>query len=901
MNNAEVLIKFKGDTKDVDNSVNSLTKSMGSLTKSITLGNLAAKGISKAFQIMSNNLDGAISRYDTLQNFPKVMSNLGISTKESQKAIDKMSDKLSGLPTTLDQGAMAVQRFTSANGDIKKSTDLFLALNNAILAGGASTDIQATAMEQLAQAYAKGKPDMMEWRAMQTAMPAQLNQVAKAMGYTNAALLGEAVRAKDGQKEFARMMDTMMRMNKEGVNGFKSFEKQARNSTSGIKTAIVVAKTQVVKGITTMIDGLNKGLKKAKLGSISDIIANIGKSAKNVLDNIGKSLSKLPLKDILNLLSKIAPIIISVVAGFAAYNTAIKIAVTVTKLLGAAMSATPLGIVAVALASITAAVVLFGNKTSQLTKSIQKNNETLKDYKDTMADIEKQKTQTLSKSMNEISYYESLYDELKGITDENGRVQSGYEERAGFITSTLSDALGIEIKMTDGVIQGYQGIQGEIDSTIEKKKGLAYFNAHEEEYQENLKKEAELQKTLTSTTADREKAEKELMTKLKQSYDNWDGLTKKQQENMIKYFKGEIKYSQLSMQEKAMAAARDTGHLRAAKNHYQEAAKAANDATKQYAKNQSQIGKYRKAEEELAAGHYDAISKIFNDTIIFNGKTEAANNAKYEKGKKGWQEYKDYLTKNKDKFDQEWLTKEYQRIDEEMIALDTERNKANEKLKQKNTDILNTTIRGMNDQLSTIEGYNYEFRDAGNGLMQFYANGEAQGYPVTIKEAQKVTNGVLKKFNDGKMGAREVGIQISIGLAQGISSYGASAIEAARAVSEAVTKEMKKATKVHSPSRVTAEIGKFLVLGLNQGITQNTNKSIQAIDDYANKVTQAFAGGMATNISPQLAASSSLHYSPNVIVNNQMNMTTDPLGQVVGNIKTFANGSRNDYNYGMGA
>ena len=91
-----------------------------------------------------------------------------------------MSDKLSGLPTTLDQGASAVQRFTSANGDVEKSTDLFLALNNAILAGGASTEIQATALEQMSQAYAKGKPDMMEWRSLMTAMPAQLKQVADA-------------------------------------------------------------------------------------------------------------------------------------------------------------------------------------------------------------------------------------------------------------------------------------------------------------------------------------------------------------------------------------------------------------------------------------------------------------------------------------------------------------------------------------------------------------------------------------------------------------------------------------------------------------------------------------------------------------------------------------------------
>jgi hypothetical protein len=53
------------------------------------------------------------------------------------------------------------------------------------------------------------------------------------------------------------------------------------------------------------------------------------------------------------------------------------------------------------------------------------------------------------------------------------------------------------------------------------------------------------------------------------------------------------------------------------------------------------------------------------------------------------------------------------------------------------------------------------------------------------------------------------------------------------------------------------------------------------------------------SISPTLT-SGSLHYSPNVIVNNNITSNTDSLGQTVTNIKTFANGAKNDYNYGMG-
>lgn len=289
MNSAEVLIKFKGDTDDVEKKTESLSGKIQGLTKSIALGNIAAKGITKAFQVMSENMDGAISRFDTLNNFPKVMSNLGISAEDSKKVIEDLGDKLTGLPTSLDSAAMAVQRLTSKNGDVKKSEELYLALNNAILAGGAGTDIQTTAMEQLSQAYAKGKPDMMEWRSMMTAMPAQLKQVATAMGYVDAEALGEAIRSKEGAAEFSRMMETMVKMNKEGVNGFKSFDEQARNATGGIQTSVANMKTAIIRGITSMITKVNESLEP--FGGLSGVISSIGKLGEKAFKKIGEVLS----------------------------------------------------------------------------------------------------------------------------------------------------------------------------------------------------------------------------------------------------------------------------------------------------------------------------------------------------------------------------------------------------------------------------------------------------------------------------------------------------------------------------------------------------------------------------------------------------------------------------------
>lgn len=297
----KVVIDTELNTKNFESGLDkmkSTSQKAGSTIKNIVLGLGITKVIGAAMNQINASIDGAVARVDTLNNFPKVMSNLGISSENASESISKMSDKLSGLPTTLDQGAMAVQRFASANGDVAKSTDIFLALNNAILAGGASSEIQASALEQLSQAYAKGKPDMMEWRTAMTAMPAQLKQVAEAMGYVSSDQLGEALRS--GEVSMDEFMQKIVELNEKGLDGFQNFEQQARNSTGGIGTAITVAKTQITKGVADIIGALNVKLSDIGLGSISDLIANIGKKAKEGLDVIaGLIAGELTITDVI--------------------------------------------------------------------------------------------------------------------------------------------------------------------------------------------------------------------------------------------------------------------------------------------------------------------------------------------------------------------------------------------------------------------------------------------------------------------------------------------------------------------------------------------------------------------------------------------------------------------------
>lgn len=263
------LNSVKNEVTSLKNHVDKVTGSIGNSFKSIR--NIVA-GLGIASLIKSTilgNIDAAIKRVDTLSNYSRVMSNLGVGSVQANASIQKLSNKLIGLPTTLDDASGAVQRFTSVNSNISRSTDMFLALNNAILAGGASSEIQKSALEQLSQSYAKGKPDMFEWRSAMTAMPAQMKQVAEAMGFVNASALGEALR--NGTVSMDQFMNTLMQLNTQGINGYQSFEEQARNATGGIATSIANMRTAIVRCMSEVMNTIGQS-------NIAGFFTNIAKA-----------------------------------------------------------------------------------------------------------------------------------------------------------------------------------------------------------------------------------------------------------------------------------------------------------------------------------------------------------------------------------------------------------------------------------------------------------------------------------------------------------------------------------------------------------------------------------------------------------------------------------------------
>lgn len=212
----------------------------------------------KAMSAVNSSMDAAISRFDTLNNFPTVMQNLGYSAEQADSAISQISDRLSNLPTTLDQMVALTQGLVTVTGDLEKAKDVGLALNDMLVASGSSTQTMASAQNQFQQILAKGVPQMEDWRSLVTAMPGQMDQLAKS-------LLGPTANANDlysalggGGNEVTvtldQLMDEMVRLDREGGESFASFQEQAETAAGGVATNIANMKNAITKGIASVMD-----------------------------------------------------------------------------------------------------------------------------------------------------------------------------------------------------------------------------------------------------------------------------------------------------------------------------------------------------------------------------------------------------------------------------------------------------------------------------------------------------------------------------------------------------------------------------------------------------------------------------------------------------------------------
>ena len=511
-------------------------------------------------------------------------------------------------------------------------------------------------------------------------------------------------------------------------------------------------------------------------------------------------------------------------------TTATKAMATAQGLLNKAWQANPVGLVIAGVTTLVGLYSMIKGKTDEATEAhknmmneLKAESEATKEAKASYEDLIQTQQNEVNASMTQLAKYENLYDELTRITDANGKVKKGYEERASFIVSTLRDALGVEISMNDGIIKGYGDLKKSIDSVIAQKKAKIILDSQEKLYEEALLKQQNEVLEMSKLTAKMKENEMKI-DDLKMQKDNARtyyeaAQIQKRIDNLNKENEG-IQSNYKEHEELLKEYAYNIGQYETNMElfHKGQYDKMTN-TNYEYVKSMEGIGESEKKQLEermkqteihlrsLMKAKRDSNTNIYNEQI-------AADEKMLEQYKSDLKKYETALTENNDKCEAEWDT-------------------------------------SLNNQVKTIDGKKYEFKDTGLGTVQMYVDGMKMGQPMTKKQAEQIMVNVKDKFDANQPKFISSGKNVLSGLNTGLNDTKSSNSLYSRmsSLGSGLLANFNRSLGINSPSRKMMESAKYMLQGITKGIDKEEGNVLTTIDTFSSDVVQAMNEGLSENIS----------------------------------------------------
>ena len=599
---------------------------------------------------------------------------------------------------------------------------------------------------------------------------------------------------------------------------------------------------QIVEGIFTAGKKLAKKYMPEVYNTVMPVLEKLSKALKDVATFITKNFDK------------IAPVVMTAVAAFTAFNAAMAISKTVTAVTtalsglsagvslatqaqavyNAVLSSNPIMAVVTAVAALTAAVILLASKESEAEIAHREQMEALQEQRDEIQSnidswnsLKDAQEQNMSAGMSEVSHLQSLKKELSEITDANGKVKDGYEKRADFIRSQLAEALDIEINMTDGIIENYTGIMNAIDLLIDKKKAEIILNSQEALYSEAILNRTEAVRTLSAVEEDRNNRIEE-MTELQNQFDA-------AQKDWLENQGGVLGAYSSEMEEIADLMDAKQAELDQVEANYTKQL----DLVNEYAYN---IGVYEKNMQLAHEGNYnDMITANWEYARSYQDTSDAQKKMLEDQLEAEKYNYNRLRILKKesgsDLYDQQLLDSEQRikQLEEEMEQYVSTTQKGNDEVKIVWSD-------SLDDQLSAITGYNVEFKDAGGGLVQMYVDGIATGEAKSKSEMADIVTATINEISKQETNGKKAGENLIEGVNKGVGALSKqqSVFTTVKNFGTKVIANLKASLKEQSPSKATKEMGKFLVEGLPLGIKENERSALKEVASFGKNVIDAF-------------------------------------------------------------
>lgn len=353
-------------------------------------------------------------------------------------------------------------------------------------------------------------------------------------------------------EKFAAGGETAKEAFRETVRALKEMDDPIKQNTAGVNlfgtmwedlgASVVLSMGEAEKSIDSTADAVGE-LKKQKYDDLKNQMAGIGRSIKT---EIAIPLGQQLVPMIRQVLEKVAEL----VRGFSALDPKMQQTIIIIALLaaglgplliaigqvatgiGALMTAVgalgplmaalsgPGGVILMTVASVGALTAAFikartetkhyGLETKELTEREQEHKETVEELQSTYEQMDDRRRAAAASAEDQAASETALAEELRALTDENGRVKEGYEERAEVITGQLASALGIEIGLIDNQIQNYQELMDSIDQVILKKQAEAVLSSNQSDYAEAKRQQSDAMVEYYNILGDVQEAEEAL-------------------------------------------------------------------------------------------------------------------------------------------------------------------------------------------------------------------------------------------------------------------------------------------------------------------------------------------------------------------------------------------------------
>lgn len=255
---------------------NALTR-LGSFMRPITTGLLMGAGY-KALNLITEGFSGAFERADIMRNYSRTLEAFGFSAQDATDSVEELNEAVLGLPTGLDEMVAIQKRFVAASNDLKKSTGVAIAFNNAILASGSDARQRKTAERIMTQLVGGAEIAASSWDALQRAIPMVFNALAKE---SNMGVADYVKALKNGDIATDEFIKNFERIGREGA--IADAADVMKQSWGGLSANIINAAKRMGQGI---IESLNSVFEQETGRNLLQTLLGIDAEGNRTFDGI---------------------------------------------------------------------------------------------------------------------------------------------------------------------------------------------------------------------------------------------------------------------------------------------------------------------------------------------------------------------------------------------------------------------------------------------------------------------------------------------------------------------------------------------------------------------------------------------------------------------------------------